>query len=42
MTGTGWLLPLNPQSLTDCCDQEQTVKNITARCSAPQELTRLP
>jgi hypothetical protein len=39
---SGWLLSLNTQSLNDCCDQEQTVKNITAPCSAPQELTQPP
>jgi hypothetical protein len=39
---SGWLLSLNTQSLNDCCDREQTVKNITGRFSAPQELTQLP
>jgi len=27
----GWLLSLDPKSLNDCCDREQTVKNITGR-----------
>lgn len=36
----GWLLPLNQQSLNDCCDQEQTVKNISGCFSEPQELTQ--
>jgi len=26
---SGWLLSLDPQSLNDCCDREQTMKNIT-------------
>ncbi|WP_143225916.1 hypothetical protein [Acidovorax sp. 56] len=30
-TATGWLLSLDPKSLNDCCDREQTVKNITGR-----------
>jgi hypothetical protein len=34
------LLPLNTQSLNDCRDREQTVKKITGRFSAPQELTQ--
>jgi hypothetical protein len=42
MTARGWLLTLNPKSLNDCCDREQTVKNITGRLSEPQELTPLP
>ena len=29
------------QSLNDCCDREQTVKNITGRFPEPQELTQL-
>jgi len=37
----GWLLSLNMQSFNDCCDREQTVKNITRRFSEPQELTQL-
>ena len=28
---SGWLLSLDPKSLNDCCDREQTVKNITGR-----------
>lgn len=28
MTAIGWLLSLNTQPLNDCCDHEQTVKNI--------------
>ena len=42
VAASGWLLSLNTQWLNDCCDQEQTVKNITGRFSAPQELTQLP
>ena len=42
MTARGWLLSLNMQSLNDCCDREQTVKNITGRFPEPQELTQLP
>jgi len=39
---SGWLLSLNQQPLSDYCDREQTVKNITGRFSALQELTQLP
>jgi len=31
LTVSGWLLSLNMQSLNDCCDREQTMKNITGR-----------
>lgn len=40
-SASGLLLSLDIQSMNDCCDREQTLKNSTGRFSEPQEVTPL-